>query len=220
MAGQTDTSGSSSPSGPASLREQKKAGTRQAVLDAITLIELVHGGVVDPELFTFANIARVAGVSERTVYRLFPTRDALDEAITREQSRKAGDLDPTDLDAWAPAIRAEMRHWSERAGGERVSARERTYDEFPAALAARAERDRILLEALEPRFGGEDRLGPRQRRAYTAALRSIISVRTIATSALRWGLTLEEAGEAHAWAFEALLHALDDEPPQPWEIEP
>lgn len=202
-----------------SLRERRKAETRQAILDAVTLIELAHGGVSDPELFTFANIARVAGVSERTVYRVFPNRAALDEAVAAEQGLRAGDVDLTDLDTWGPAMRAEMRYWSHRAGGGPVDAPEREFEGFPASLAARDHRDDVMLEAMSRRPGAAP-LGPRQRRACTAAVRSVISVRTMAQSALRWGLTLEEAGEAHAWAYETLLAALDEHPPTPWGLDP
>ena len=59
----------------------------------------------------------------------------------------------------------------------------------------------------------------RQRLAYTAAIHSVRRFPTIAITAQRWGLTLEEAGEAHAWALEALLHAARTQEISPWKHE-
>lgn len=55
------------------LRDAHKALTRQRILDAaIRLVE-----AEDPESLTLGHVARAAGVTERTIYRHFATREEL-----------------------------------------------------------------------------------------------------------------------------------------------
>jgi len=59
------------------LREEQTAGTRSRIVDACV------GLIRDQREFTFAAVARRAGVQERTVYRHFPTKDALEASVWR-----------------------------------------------------------------------------------------------------------------------------------------
>lgn len=59
------------------LREEQTAGTRSRIVDACV------GLIRDRRELTFAAVARRAGVRERTVYRHFPTKDALEAAVWR-----------------------------------------------------------------------------------------------------------------------------------------
>ncbi len=52
--------------------------TRKAILDAAT--EIVFG-TASPEEFTMQNVADAAGVSHRTLYRYFPSRAELINAV-------------------------------------------------------------------------------------------------------------------------------------------
>jgi AcrR family transcriptional regulator len=56
-----------------SLRDAHKALTRQRILDAA--LQLVEAE--DPDSLTLAHVARAAGVTERTIYRHFATREEL-----------------------------------------------------------------------------------------------------------------------------------------------
>jgi len=60
-----------------SLRDHYKAETRSRILDA-AIAELAVG---DLETLTVAGVATRAGVTERTVFRHFPSRDALIAAV-------------------------------------------------------------------------------------------------------------------------------------------
>jgi AcrR family transcriptional regulator len=80
-----------------SLRDAHKALTRQRILDAaLSLVE-----AEDPDSLTLAHVAKSAGVTERTIYRHFATREELisaawsrvNEAIASpEQPSTASDL--------------------------------------------------------------------------------------------------------------------------------
>ena len=59
------------------LRERRRRAARQALLDAYVELALEGG----PEAVTFARLAERADVSERTVFRHFASRTALDEAF-------------------------------------------------------------------------------------------------------------------------------------------
>jgi AcrR family transcriptional regulator len=75
------------------LRERQAAATRTLILDALAL-EFAEGGVRD---FLIARVAERAGVSERTVYRHFPDRDALLTGLGDHVNAQLGDI-PPDLD--------------------------------------------------------------------------------------------------------------------------
>jgi AcrR family transcriptional regulator len=68
----------------AGLREQKKRLTRQRISDVATTLFLVRGF----EHVTVSEIARIVGVSEKTVFNYFPTKESLvfdraDEGVER-----------------------------------------------------------------------------------------------------------------------------------------
>src|ERR1700733_683982 len=66
------------------LREQKKRLTRQRISDVATTLFVVRGF----EHVTVSEIARIVGVSEKTVFNYFPTKESLvfdraDEGVER-----------------------------------------------------------------------------------------------------------------------------------------
>jgi AcrR family transcriptional regulator len=70
------------------LRDRRTAETRTIILEALGA-ELAGGGIED---FSVARVARRAGVSERTVYRHFPTRDALLDGLSEWYNERVGDF--------------------------------------------------------------------------------------------------------------------------------
>lgn len=88
------------------LRERQTELTRTAIIDAAT--ELLFGSGT-PENFTMQAVADAAGVSHRTLYRHFPSRqeliDAVGATIDARLSPGFSDPPPT-FDAWLASIPA------------------------------------------------------------------------------------------------------------------
>ncbi|MCA9647811.1 MAG: TetR/AcrR family transcriptional regulator [Polyangiaceae bacterium] len=71
------------------LREAQAEATRERVVEAA--IRLI---AKDPTTFTIPGVAKSAGVSQPTVYRLFPDKESLTDAA-REAVRKRAGVDPS-----------------------------------------------------------------------------------------------------------------------------
>src|SRR5919197_6781387 len=96
-----------------SLREQHAEATRERILSAVA--ELLEGG--EAEELTVPGVAAASGVSLRTVYRYYPTRERLLEAAGRwigdELLRHPY---PGDLDEVATFYEEGCRDFDERPG--------------------------------------------------------------------------------------------------------
>ena len=83
------------------LRDRQAAATRSVILEALGA-ELADGSVED---FSVARLARRAGVSERTVYRHFPTRETLLDGLSEWYNERVADFpDDVAADEIAPTI--------------------------------------------------------------------------------------------------------------------
>lgn len=173
---------------------------------------------MDPSLFTYARVAELAGVSERTVYRMFPTKEDLDRAYSSEAVMAAGVPPPDELAGVPDMIREITKIWSDRFGGVRVQEHEPESDVYPVSMEARRQRDADFLARLRTLIPDSAELPDRQLLALAAAIQSTYSIRTMAISAQRWGLTIEEAGQAHAWVLAALLDTVQLGHIEPWEV--
>ncbi len=203
-----------------SLRDRNRERTRTAILEALVELEFYFGGATNPDFFTYARIAELAGVSERTVYRLFPTRGDIDRAYHKERVLLAGLPEASSIAEYPELMRAITLHWSNHFGNRRVQAESfedwPDWPDWPDSLEARRQRDRTTLgevERLLPKG-----LPTRQRVAVAAVLHSLCSIRSMAIFAARWGLTIEEAGEAQAWALETMLAGLRTTEVEPWKL--
>jgi AcrR family transcriptional regulator len=79
-----------------SLREKQLDLTREAILEAFAA-EVVEGGLDE---LSFRSVAERAGVSERTVFRHFPTREELIDGFNQYVYRRTG-LTPSDTQGMA-----------------------------------------------------------------------------------------------------------------------
>jgi AcrR family transcriptional regulator len=75
-----------------SVRTAQKAATRQVILDAV--LDLVAEGTLAE--VTVPDVARRSGASVATIYRYFPTKDALFEAAASEPALRAAGRLPAD----------------------------------------------------------------------------------------------------------------------------
>jgi AcrR family transcriptional regulator len=180
-----------------SLREQHAVATRERILGAVA--DLLERG--DAEEVTVPAVAEASGVSLRTIYRYFPTREDLLEAA----GRWIGDEllkhpYPRDLDEVADLYQAGARDFDERPGlvralafsqlGRHVRGYRRRERLEAVGRALRAE----LTELSEPEL--------QQAQAVLAYLHNMLAYTTLREEN---GLSGDEIGEAIGWAIRTLI---------------
>jgi AcrR family transcriptional regulator len=182
------------------LRAEQKEATRQRILDAAGRF-LEDRGL---EEFSFASIAKEAGVKERTVYRHFPTKTALIGSLCEWFQRRVhyGEFAQTEAELLAkpqqifPGFEENERLvralWSSPQGRSfRLSNVEERKNGIKAAIA----------DAVRG-------LPPRQARWIAAAIHALLSSATWQSMKDYWNLSGEEAGKASSMAMELILNAV------------
>jgi len=176
-----------------SLREQHASATRERILAAVA--ELLEQGA--PEELTVPEVAAASGVSLRTIYRYYPTRDELLEAAGRWIGTEVLESPyPQTLDEVASVIADGCRRFDEHPGLVRALA----LSDLGRGVRAFRRRERLdaIERALRAEVGGlpEDEL--RRAQAVLAYLHNMLAYTTLREEG---GLTGEEAGEAIAQAI-------------------
>ncbi len=184
------------------LREAQAEATRERVVDAA--IELLGR---DPTSFTMPAVARAAGVSQPTVYRLFPDKEALTEAARASVRKRAG-VDPSAC------------HSSEELIARQGHSMRKIIAEPPEVLAAAAalNSQRLSDEQLQERIdyvmaalAKELRGVPKAARLRVAKLISMLYSSSGAAILWRYQLMNEEGFEAFAWMARTLIKAAQRE---------
>ena len=185
------------------LRQEQAEATRQRLLRATA--ELLQRDPDGP--FAFAELAAAAGVKERTVYRHFPSKEALLDAFWTWINERAGfavyqesecDLveQPKAVFAGFDAIEGLVRaSISSRAGRE-------------MRLRRLPERRAAFERSLAGVTGG---LAPERARQLTAAIHLLYSAPAWQVMRDFAGLSSAEAGEAASWAIRTLIAAARQE---------
>lgn len=179
------------------LREQQAEQTRERILEAMA--EVLEDENLDE--VTFAAVAKQAQVSERTVYRHFPTKEDLSQAFWWWVNKQIGmsryPENPDELLAMPPVVfdgfdryeqmvRAHMRsHAGEELREKQVQGRQQAYR-------------KMLAPALEG-------LPTRYQQYGLAVLQLLFSPRAWESMKENWGLTGKQAGQASSWAIGLLL---------------
>jgi AcrR family transcriptional regulator len=195
------------------VRDAHKAMTRERILDAA--IELIAKTGAEP--VAIAAVAEGAGVTHRTVYRHFKTRDDLIEAVwpRLQQRLQSKGFPRTAADLVAMPGRLFPR-FDENATLVRASAFSDAGLEV--RLRANAERQDAMLACVADALPGLDPQAMRRRAAVVQLIDS-----AYAWAALRdfWGLDGVEAGRAAGEALAVLLGLRDpsDDTPLPAEEE-
>ncbi len=179
------------------LREAQKEDTRRRILDAAGA--LLHDGSL--ENLSYAAIACGAGVKERTVYRHFPNKDELLEALW-------GWLDPRIGLASFPSSEAEFAElpkqvfaaFDDNANLMRALWTSPQGREF--RLKTNAQRQAAMRRSTADAVAG---LPPKERAAITAAVQLLYSGAAWLTMKDYWGFTGREAGAASSLAIQMLL---------------
>jgi AcrR family transcriptional regulator len=146
-------------------------------------------------------VAELSGVSLRTVYRYFPTRESLLDAAGRwigGELLKQGY--PTSLDDVADSFARACAEFDEHPGLVRAMALSRVGRE--ARSARRRERLAALREALEQEVGGLSEQELRQAEAVLAYLHNMLAYTTLREEQ---ELSGAEIGDALAWAIRTLV---------------
>ena len=180
------------------LRERQSEQTREAIVEALTA-ELADGGLHE---LNIPAIAQRAGVSVRTVYRYFPTRDALLDEVDRW-------MDENIVPGAPPASADEMPAMAERAFKEFDGNETAMLAQWATALGrdvrARGRRRRIsaYADALAEATSGLSRT---DARAAHAVISHLLSSLTWKTMREEFGMKGSESGKAVAWALTTLIN--------------
>ena len=185
------------------LRERQTELTRDLILGA--LIGLVADGRLAE--FSVQDVADGAGVSLRTVYRHFASRDALLEAVTpwaEQRLRAAGVMVlPVSADGLSDWVKAKF------IGMEKFAPIMMASVTLDAATPIRSEhvaKGMVALRGALVELTSD--LDPRLAEAVVWTIRQICSTKTWLTLYEEGGIDAEHAGAAAAWTVELLLAAL------------
>ncbi|MBW9053938.1 TetR/AcrR family transcriptional regulator [Rhizobium mesosinicum] len=181
------------------LRAEQAQATRERILVGVrTMFER------DPaNALGFDELATVSGVNRRTIFRHFPTKEALLEAFWNEANASLGvrfwPESEKDLTELPPALFASLDSIegivrASHASGAGRQMRLQANDERQAAFR------KSLAEISKD-------LTPEGARQLEATVQLLFSATAWQTMKDYWGLPGEEAGKAAAWAIKALLDA-------------
>ena len=185
------------------LRDRQMELTRDLILEA--LAELIgEGRLAD---FSVQDVADRAGVSHRTIYRHFASREALLDGFlpwVAERSRAAGAMRfPTSAEEIAPLMRRRYAAW------ERLAPLVVAMTKLDAAIGVgtpiAAKSVRRVRSSLAEVTGDLD---PKIAEAVVWTIRILWSHKTWAFYHEEGGLDAAHAGAAAAWAVDLLIEAL------------
>ena len=178
------------------LQDARSNLVRERVLDGV--FEVLAAG----DDLTFAKVATAAGVPERTIYRHFPSKEALHAAIWSWANERMGFTGPFPTDEAGYVALVRTAH----PGFERLAPVIRellaSKDGLAVRLTANDQRRESALAAVGSAVPGLD-AADEQRVAATLQL--LTSAATWQTLHDYWGMDGEEAGETAALAIELLL---------------
>lgn len=181
------------------LRSEQRQLTRTKIVQAV--LDLVATDALD-ELSVPA-VARRSGVSLATIYRYFPTKDALLAAAAREPARAAfgdGVATAEGEDELATFLRVM---WGDLSGNLALLRHQLSSSAGREMRRARLDESRRMLAAYVPRFG-IDPASPEGERLI-AALVLVTSSLALVELHDRQELPVEEAISTAQWATQALI---------------
>jgi AcrR family transcriptional regulator len=179
------------------LREQHATATRERILAAVA--DLLERGAA--EELTIPAVAEAAGVSLRTIYRYYATREQLLEAA----GRWIGDEllkhpYPRDLDEIADLYEEGARDFDQRPGLVRALA----FSQLGRHVRGYRRRERLdaVGRALRAELTELSESELQQAEAVLAYLHNMLAYTTLREEN---GLTGEEIGQAVGWAIRTLI---------------
>lgn len=183
------------------LREQQAAQTRDRILDAVAR-QIWEGNLED---FSVAKVAERSGVSAPTIYRHFPNRTALLDAVN-EWLGKELERPPFATDAAAMMERVgELFAYYERQR-ERLRMARVTEAMREVREQGRKERDRAMAALLGPLT---EHLSPDEANAIVALFRVLYGFDAYELMTDRFGVSRDDAAAGVRWAMQTLTTALE-----------
>jgi AcrR family transcriptional regulator len=186
------------------IRTAQKEITRQRILGAV--LDLVaDGGLAE---VTVPDVARASGASVATIYRYFPTKDALFEAAAGEPARRVdGELPDGELAGGPAYLRVLWRAFAENMALLR----------HQLASDAGREMRAVRYEGSRQWFG--EACAARGIDPDSAAGERVVRLALLLTSSLafvdlhdRQGVSADAAVDDVTWAIETLVAATLEEP--------
>ncbi len=184
-----------------SLRAEHAERTRARILDA--LVELLAADAADE--VSVPEVARRSGVSLRTIYRYYPTRDDLFDAAGDWIYRKTFDQVPLEreLTGLPAVVAAGAEQWEKYPALARAIA----YAPSLKALVSSRRAERLAQINREVDEAAPN-LSPRERREAAAVVGYLQSIRTWVLLRQDLGLSRDETVSAVSWALETLIDDL------------
>jgi AcrR family transcriptional regulator len=179
-----------------SLQEARAAVVRERVLEGVAAV--LSAG----EDLTFAKVAKAAEVPERTVYRHFPTREALLAEVFGWANRRIG------FDGELPADREGVTTLVRRVfpGFDQIAPVIQELLVAPEGLLARlSNKDDRQQAAMAVVVSEAPGLDPATARRVAAAVQLLTTAATWQTLRHYWDMDGEEAAETAAVAVDLLL---------------
>lgn len=183
---------------PPSLRAEHAERTRARLLDAG--VALLERGAAD---LTLRAVAQEAGISERTLYRYFETREQFAEAMVPRLRERSSVPLPESIDA-LPTYARELFETFERNRGliEGMVSSAGARDDLRRSRARNLAGMRALIDA------GYPDAGARERAAATSALRVLLSGSGWVYLRSSCGLESEQVIEHALWTIDVVLARL------------
>jgi AcrR family transcriptional regulator len=195
------------------LRDRQVAQTRELILDAVTTLL----GDRRADEVTTREIAAEAGVSERTVYRHFPDRDALLQGLSQRLLQLDG-VKPSfgmgALDDIGPTSRRLMKLLDEHYVTARAEA---VFNADPRRFAADTQANTREMRELLAK--GLPELGEREQLRIAAVIRCLVSTQAWLRMREEFGVPGTESGPVVAWVIDTIIRELraGNTPPRPNE---
>ena len=181
------------------------AETRTAILEAVAA-EITESGLTD---FSIQRVADRAGVTHRTVYNYFPTREALNDAFAEhvEALLAGAKIANAEAGVGVGGLPKLADHMHTAVGDAAAHLQAYVMMTIATGKAARVFRERS--KKMEKRI--DEELGPFEpgvAKLVTSAIRMFLSSSGWFLLSKHHGLSPADAGRVSAWAVKVLLDAV------------
>lgn len=184
------------------LRDRQREYTRRLIMEAVASF-VAEGSI---HTFSVQDVADRAGISYASVYRHFPTREALLEEMYEWASELAGSLMPT-----APSVIEEIPAWIDKS----IPVFEQHATIIQAVISVLAalninpkskqRRDELIDKIVDE---STPHLSQKVTRRTAAVIRYLAGSQGWATLRRQFGLDAEDTAAALTWALEVLIRDL------------